>query len=355
MDEKFFFKKRFHMIKREKRSILFFFAACIILIFAHHTPLQAPSRESLTYPAQRLIDSDPFKMHLNKLWDRKCDEKIISHPVVCDTQVFIPFESENIASFDVITGERKWETRIPGLLEVVGRWKEHVIVRCDRKILALLAGDGSMAWEIQIPTNYLCSTISASSTVAVFSGSELAELDPENGTMKKIAELQLDGGKPTAFAFDGKRHAAFIIDQKKIVVFNVKKQKKLWNYQTYLDIPSDPVIWEKKLITLCEDNFFYCFNVKNGHLIYRKKSTNKLINGSELIEGSLIFSPFASKNLERLNIATSQIEVLYSLDSERYHFLSRPSIGKDILAAVYADFFSDSEVFILFEIEITKE
>ncbi len=343
------------MIKREKRRVLFFFIASITLTFASHTSLQAPSRESLSYPAQRLVDNDPFKINLEKLWDKKFDEKIVSYPVASDTMVFIPFESGRIASFDVITGEKRWDTRISGLQEVLGRWNEKVVVRCDRRILALHADCGKKIWEVQTSADYLSSRIPDSSIIALFSGSELLELDPESGTMKKIAALQLNGRKVTAFAYDGIKYASYIIDKKTIVVFNTKKRKRLWSIKTHLEISSNPVLWEKKLIALCEDNFFYCFNVKNGHQLYRKKSENRLLNGNDQIKGSLLFSPFASKDLERLTIATAQTEILYSLDSERYHFVFRPSVGKDILAAVYADFFTESETLILFKIEITNE
>jgi len=345
-----------HFFTAKKISILPLHAfLTLFLIVFFHSLLPAASTDSLKYPVLKRIDRDPIKLTVKKAWEKQLNEKLLSRPFIWQGSAFTVFAGGRIEAFDLRTGEQKWNREIEDLEGIISLQQGMILARCGDLLVMLRAEDGVKIRELPLLPGTLHSYSYENSGIHFLFPDSLWHFDLEAGNFIMDAKIALKDAKPTSFVYDGGRYAAFVMSEGRVDVYHVKKGKKLWSFQGGSRILAPPVIWQKKLVVMCEDNFFYCLDMKNGNLIYRKKSDNRLLYAGEKIRGTILFSPFASKNLTMLHMATGQLEPVFSLSAERYHFIFPPSYNDDYLVAAYADFFSENNFLIVFEAEIKEE
>ena len=340
-----------------KKNLALSFSICFLLsFFAFHTLCLASSRESLSYPVPKLVEKHPLKVTIKKLFEKNFTERILNQPICYRSSLFVSFTSGTVASYNLSDGEQRWTKDFPAVEGILDAIEDVILVKCKDKLLALQVMDGEKAWEIEYRPGTLYAKADESGVCpALMIDAVLYRLNVKNGLLEKLSKLKIRDGKATAFACDAKKRAIVVVDQQAVTAFNLKTGKKLWSFLGGSNIPAPPLIYQKRLLVMCQDNYFYCLNARNGNLIYRKKADNRLMGGGERISSIVLFSSFASKNLNLLHIATGEIKSLFSLSSERYHFIYQPSYNAGFLVAAYADFFSDSNSLVVFEVEVKEE
>jgi outer membrane protein assembly factor BamB len=182
----------------------------------------------------------------------------------------------------------------------------------------------------------------------------LYQLDLFDGSIVELGQIKIPLRANTPFVFDGKRYLAIAQESGDVSLYDLKKAKIKWQFRSGAPVTQAPVLNGKMLYILSEDHFIYALKLKNGHQQFRKKMPNKLRYGAAKSAEFLLLSPFNSRNLYMVEMHTGSSQNLFSLDSDRYHFVSSPNFRGDSLAAIYADHFSDSSFLIIFSVDIKR-
>ncbi|MEW5805914.1 MAG: PQQ-binding-like beta-propeller repeat protein [Acidobacteriota bacterium] len=322
-----------------------------------HDGLRAVSKDSLRYPVQKLVDRHPIKVNINKAWEKKAEQKLLPRPLVNGGSVFAAFQPGIIEAYGAADGHLIWRKEMPGMNGLIAALESSILVKDHEKLIALSEKNGDLLWEVDVGSDFLYSTVKTDggvSMVALLKGNILFGLNMTDGSMKKVSELRMGLERPTAFSFDGKRNVALVFENRTVSIFSIKRGKKLWSFRGGSRVLAAPLIWPRRIVVMCEDNFFYCLTLKKGHQVFRKKSENRLLNDGVKLRGLLLFSPFASRNLSSFNISTGTIQPLFSLEQERHYFITAPSFSEGYLACSYSDFFSGSDFIINFSVIIEE-
>jgi outer membrane protein assembly factor BamB len=347
----------------EKEEVIAFkqriLLASVLFLFLFLTQLptsaRADSRESLKYPSPSMKKKPSISYSLETLWTKEFDSRLVSAPVIAQNQIIVLQPSGKLESFALNNGLLEWE-KGPfqgGIL--LGTGEQAVLLKSASDLIALNASNGETQWITPLPSPIKeWSRVNANS-FALLMDQNLYRLNLSDGSLIEIGPVRLSLENSSPFTFDGERYLAIVQYSKFVHLYDMKKGKVKWSFQSGTKITQPPVLKGKRIYVLSEDHFIYALKLRNGHQKYRKRMENKLKHPAALSEASLILSPFASNHLYQVEMSSGASQTLFSLDAERYHFVDTPSFTGDYLAATYADFFSESFFLVVFAVEKKQE
>ncbi len=327
-------------------SFLFF------LFFTQFFPLsQADSRESLKYPSPPMKKKPSIFYALEDLWTKELHSRLTYSPVIAQNQVIVLQASGKLESFALENGQLHWEQGPFPDCALLGVGEQAILIKSGSELVSFNASNGEILWTTSLPFHLRDWSRMDSNSFALLMDHALYRLDISDGSIAEIGPIFLPLKTSSPFAYDGKRYLAIIQGSKYLLLYDMKRKKVRWSFQSGTKITQSPVLNDKILYILSEDHFIYALKLKNGHQKYRKKMENKLKYSAALSEAALILSPFASRDLYLVEMSSGASQAIFSLDSERYHFVNSPSFAEEYLAATYADFFSESSFLIVFSVE----
>lgn len=325
------------------------FCVFIYLCF-FSSPLWSISRESLKYPSPQ-SEKPSILLSLRQIWVKEFDARFSSSPVIAKNQIIILHASGRLEALDLKEGTSQWEKGPLKEGTILGAGEGVILLKSGTTLMGVKAEDGEIIWRSNPYSQMMSWSRVKSKSFVLLMDNILYRLNLLEGTLNELGHIKLSLGQGAPFAFDGRRYLALVQNSRFVVLYDLKKNKVKWRFQSGSKITQAPILEEKTLYILSEDHFIYALKLKNGHQLFRKKMANKLRYPAAKSKGILFLSPFASKSLYMVDMPTGSSQTLFSLDSERYHFIDSPSCHEDYLAATYSDYFSDKYFLVVFAIE----
>ncbi len=332
---------------------VFWISALFLFLFLAQLPTFAlhNSRESLKYPSPPMQEKPSISYSLESRWIKEIDSRLASSPAIVDNQVIILHPSGKLEAFALASGHPRWQ-RGPFLgATLLGVGEQTILLESGNELVGLNSEDGRTQWTSHFHSPIMGWSKLDSNSFALLIDRSLYRIELADGSLIEIGPIKLPIKSSSPFAFDGKRYLAIVLNSKSLHLYDMRREKIKWSFQGGSKITLAPVLKDNTLYILSEDHFIYALKLKNGHQKYRKKMENKLRYPAAVSEASLIVSPFASKHLYLVELSTGSSQTLFTLESERYHFVDSPFFSRDYLIATYADFFSQSSFLIVFTVE----
>lgn len=268
--------------------------------------------------------------------------------------VLILHTSGKLKCFDLDTGLYLWEQGPFHEAILLGAGEHMMLLKSGFKLMGLNAKDGKVKWTSQLHYPEIAWSQLNFKSFALLVENTLYHLNLFDGAIVELGQIKLPLRANTPFSFDGKRYLAIAQESGAVCLYDLKKAKIKWQFKSGAKVTQSPVLKGKMLYILSEDHFIYALKLKNGHQKFRKKMANKLRYPAAKSDEFLLLSPFNSRNLYMVEMSTGSSQNLFSLDSDRYHFVSSPFFRGNSLAAIYADYFSDSSFLIVFSVGIKR-
>ncbi len=333
------------------RNFLMLFLFICLCPFYFSNTLWSISKESLRYPSPPSKRKPSIHLSLKQISLREVDSRSLPSPIIVHNRIIILHAAGILEAINLETGASQWEKGPFAKGAILGAGKEIILLKSGTELIGIKIEDGEIIWTLPFDSEIKNVSKIDEESFAFLLNNSLYRLGLLDGKLEKLTEIGISIEHNTPFVFDGHRYLTIVQNFKFVLLYDLKKEKVKWRFRSGSKITQSPLLVEKTLYILAEDHFIYALKLRNGHQIFRKKMENKLKNPAAKGKGILFLSPFLSKSIYMVELATGSVQKLVSLDSERYHFIARPSCDENYLAATYSDFFSDKSFLIIFEVE----
>jgi hypothetical protein len=125
-------------------------------------------------------------------------------------------------------------------------------------------------------------------------------------------------------------------ERRALVAFDVEKERIEWEFRAAAATPVAPLVVRGRVLLVSLDNHLYCLRARNGHEIWRARSTARLGLAPALWRDRVIVAPEGPQELEVYHLRDGSRAGSFSLGDSAARAVAAPVVIEDVLVVPYA-------------------